>query len=218
VESGTDAFDARTALFLAGANVVVEALGDRLVMERWDGPSVLEDQRVSGVAGHLARGGVWVVADYLEKGVPDRPVDYESPAAYFAAVVTSANDETHRAVRARAADVASVGQTELLTTLRARISGLEAALGALSPTTRIEVIGGGVMHLGDYLATRIVEQCVHLDDLARSVGRQPWLLPDDHREVAISVGIEIAERLHGKDAVLRALYRRGFAATTFPSL
>ena len=173
---------------------------------------------MSGICGHLARGGVWVVADYLEKGEPGGPIDYESAAEYFATFVVHANEDTHRAARARAADVASVGQVQLQANLRARLFDLESALGAVLPTTPIGVIGGSVMRLGDYLVTRIVEQCVHLDDLARSVGREPWPLPDGHREVAIAVGIEIAQRLHGTDAVLRALYRRGFAAAAFPSL
>lgn len=213
-----NAADSRTELFLSGAGVIAVAIGDALVKARWDAPSVLEDQLVSGLAAHLARGGVWVVAEFLERGVPERPVDCESAAEYFAAVVTRADAQTHRAGRARAAEIASRGQAELETTLRARLAELESELPARSPMTPIEVTGDKVMRLGDYLETRIVEQCVHLDDLARSAGHEPWPLPAGHREATIAIGTEIAEHLHGTDAVLRALYRRGFAQETFPVL
>lgn len=43
-------------LFLAGGRAVADALGDPAVASAWDRPSVLEDQLVSGLAGHLARG------------------------------------------------------------------------------------------------------------------------------------------------------------------
>lgn len=208
--------ESKTALYLRGAMVIADVLGDEYVKEKWDSPSVLEEQRVSGLAAHLARSGVLVVGEYLEKGVPEGPVDYESAAAYFAAVVAPADEELHRAVRARAAELASVGQTELQSMLRERLGGLAAALSDRPLATPIEVIGGKVMRLGDYLDTRIVEQCVHLDDLARSVGRAPWTLPEGHRETTFAVGIAVANEIHGSDAVVRALYRRGFAEETFP--
>ena len=69
------------ALFVAGAHAIVEAIADPSVAEAWDRPSVLEDQLVSGVAGHLARGGVRVVADYLRAGHPAGPVDVNSAAS-----------------------------------------------------------------------------------------------------------------------------------------
>ena len=205
-----------TKLFLDGARVIVEAIGGDLVKEMWDAPSVLEHQLMSGIVGHLARGAVLVVGEYLQTGVPDRPLDYKSAAEYFVWVVAPADEELHRAGAACSARVASVGQDELQKTLRARLAELESTLDELPPSTAMEVIGGKAMRLDDYLQTRIIEQCVHLDDLARSVGREPWSLPVGHRELAIATGIEIAERLHGTDAVLRSVYRRGFAEEAFP--
>ena len=69
------------------------------------------------------------------------------------------------------------------------------------------VFQGKVIRLSDYLGTRVVEQGVHLDDLARSVGREPWPLPKEHHAVTISVATDIACRVHGPDATVRALYR-----------
>ena len=75
--------------------------------------------------------------------------------------------KSYIAVRTRSAEAASVGQDELQMTLRTRLADLESTLGELPPTTAIEVIGGKAMRLDHYLQTRIVEQSVHLDDLAQ---------------------------------------------------
>ena len=80
------------------------------------------------------------------------------------------------------------------------------------------VFQGKVIGLSDYLVTRLVEQAVHLDDLARSVGRDPWPLPIEHLELTFSVATDIAYRVQGPDATIRALYRRGFADGVFPVL
>jgi hypothetical protein len=206
------------ALFLAGARTIVEAIANPAVEEAWDRPSVLEDQRVSGLAGHLARGGVWVVADYLHSGTPDGPVDFTSAGAYFAAFVSGARPEDHQAIRDRGAAVAATGRDAVLRSLREHLEALEPELATLPGDHLVAVTSGKVMGLHDYLTTRIVEQAVHLDDLARSVGREPWALPEEHLAVAVAVGVDIGRLRHGTPAVMRALYRRGFAEPTLPVL
>jgi hypothetical protein len=74
------------------------------------------------------------------------------------------------------------------------------------------------MRLDDYLATRIVEQVVHLDDLARTVGHDGWVLPAGAAELAIDVGVDIAVRRGGSTAVIRALYRQGWSESVLPVL
>jgi hypothetical protein len=203
-------------LFLLGARTVLAALEDVAVVSAWDKPSVLEGQLVSGLAGHLARGGVWVVGDYLDAGSPSGVVDFVSAAAYFAAFAELAGDAIHE----RGATVAAVGQPKLVAVLRERIEGLQETLPSLPAGHLVSVIAGRVMYLEDYLVTRIVEQSVHLDDLARSIGYEvsPWPLPDDHVACAISAGFDIAIQRAGTTAVLRALYRQGFAAGALPVL
>ena len=88
-------------LFFIGARTVIEAIADPAVEEAWDWPSVLEEQLVGSVAGHLARSGIWVVADYLEAGTPSGEPDFESASAYFAAVAVGASPEVKRAIRDR---------------------------------------------------------------------------------------------------------------------
>jgi Mycothiol maleylpyruvate isomerase N-terminal domain len=206
------------ALFFAGARTIIEAISDPAVEAAWDRPSVLEEQLVSGVAGHLARSGIWVVAEYLRGGPPTRSPDFASAGEYFAAVAVGASPEARRSVRDRGAAVAELGREEILRRCREESSWLEAELASLPAGSLIEVIGGKVMAVSGYLATRVVEQAVHLDDLARSVQRGPWPLPKEHLSLAISVGTDIACRVHGPDATVRALYRNGFAELTFPVL
>jgi Mycothiol maleylpyruvate isomerase N-terminal domain len=207
-----------TTLFLAGARTVAEAIADPAVEVSWDRPSVLEHQLVGGVAGHLARSGVWVTDEYLRGPTPSGPPDFRSAAAYFYAVAVSVGPEVHQAVRDRGAATAALGRKEVLSRVDEHLGRLEAELPGLPGAQLVAVVGGRVMALSDYLVTRIVEQAVHLDDLARSVGRQTWALPDGHEAIAIEVGSEMACRLHGPTATVRALYRKGFAGAVFPVL
>lgn len=208
-------------LFLAGARVVSAAVADPAVAQHWDRPSVLEDQRVGGLAGHLARGAVWVVGDYLDAGPPDgteHAVDFASAADYFATLMSEASPDDHRAIRARGADLAAAGHDALVHMLRDRLEALEPRLRSVEAGLLVSVIGGRVMALDDYLITRIVEQVVHVDDLARSVDHDPWLLPSGAAELAVTVGIDVARCRSGATALVRALYRHGFAGPVLPVL
>lgn len=213
--------DGGAELFIEGAGVVALAIGDGAVGGAWDRPSVLEGQRVGGLAGHLARGGVWVVDEYLGEDVLAAPAgapDFASAGDYYASFAETATPEMHQAVRDRGAAVATVGQDALVAQVLARTAVLEERLSTLSPDHLMSVIAGKRIRLGDYLVTRMVEQAVHLDDLARSVGRDPWPLPDGLWDVVFEVGLEIARRRHGNDALGRALFREGFAGAVLPVL
>ncbi len=205
-------------MFLQGAEVVAAALASLAVAEAWDRPSVLEEQRVSGLAGHLARGGVWVVAEYLDAAPVDGPVDFTSAGSYFATLMTGMSAGDHEAIRRRGADVASVGRDDVLRTLAERLAALGPRLRSLAADHLVAVTGGKVMRLDDYLATRILEQVVHLDDLARSIDQDPWSMPPAAHELAIAVGTDIARHRAGSLAVVRALYRGGFAEQLLPVL
>ncbi len=155
--------------YLAGAAAVVRAVSDPDVALWWDEPSVLEEQTVGSVAGHVARGGVWLVADYLAAGEPPDGPDFDSAADYFARVSDGLDDAGHRAVRARSAAIAADGPEALAARASDRLDEVTAVLRATDMQRLVSVLGGRSMRLGDYLATRIVEQAVHLDDLQRSV-------------------------------------------------
>jgi hypothetical protein len=81
---------------------------------------------------------------------------------------------------------------------------------------KLTVTAGHVMTIDTYLVTRLVEQGVHLDDLARSVGREPGDLPLEAHRLVARIGVDIAFLRRAPHKVVRALYRRGQADTVLP--
>lgn len=213
----THAPDDVVALFLAGAGVIGEAVADERVGAAWESPSVLEEQTVGGLAAHLARGS-WIVSEYLHGDPPGAPADFDSAARYFAVFAEGADPEMHRGIRQRGADLAAGGQAAVVRALQEHLAVLAVELQEVPADHLVAVMGGKVIRLGDYLVTRIVEQAVHLDDLARSVDADPWALPEAHLALALSVGVDVARLRKGTPALLRALYRRGFADSVLPAL
>jgi hypothetical protein len=206
-------------LFLDGAHVVLDAVADNAVGLAWDTASTLEGQAVSGLAGHLARGGVWVVGEYLDGAVPTGAPDFDSATDYYAVATGRLTAADHRAIRERGASIAAVGHGALVTVLAERLAALEPRLRSEPGDRLVAVIGGRTIRLDEYLVTRLVEQIVHLDDLARSVGRaQGWPVAPEAEALVIAVGADIGRRRVGGAAMTRALYRAGFAEGTLPVL
>jgi hypothetical protein len=194
-------------LFVHTARVVRDAVADDAVGRAWNSPSVLEDQLVGGLAGHLARGGVWVVDDYLSAEVPDAPF-VSSAAEYFVEADRALNEEGHRQIRERGAQVAAQGHEEVSKMLAARLSALIARLVTEPPDRRVGVAGGALtMLLDEYLKSRIVEQVVHLDDLARSIDREPWPVSFEAQDLVIHIGADIGRIRSGATEMIRCLYR-----------
>jgi Mycothiol maleylpyruvate isomerase N-terminal domain len=195
-------------LFLESAQVVCEAVADDAVTSRWTRPSVLEGQAVGGVAGHVARGGVWVVDDYLDIAAPNGLAHVDSAVEYFVHFVESSTADQHRQVRERGAQVAADGPDAVAATVRTGLAALAERLPNESPD-RVVVVAQGTVSMGldEYLETRIVEQVVHLDDLARSTGRRPWALPPAAQDLVIRIGCAIGLQRHGATEVMRCLYR-----------
>lgn len=203
--------------FLAGADVVLAAVSDHRVADAWEHESILAGQTIGSLASHLARGAVWAVGDYLDGEPPGTGIDFGSAAQYFAELLEGLTEEDHAAIRARGAAIAERGPTAVCEELMARLDGLRERLAAEPPDRLVAVIEGKVMRLDDYLMTRVVEQVVHLDDLARSLGIEPWPNPPDAEAIVIACGAEIGRRRRGGAAMLRALYR-GEAEPALPVL
>jgi hypothetical protein len=200
--------------FLKGAAVVLEAVGSAEVAESWNEPSVLAGQTVGGLAGHLARGSVWVVLDYLDATGPgeshhggDTAVHYETAAQYFAEVVEMVGDADHAAIRERGAKLAEQGHGSIVSQLTERLGALQLRLPNEPPGRTLAVFAGKVMRLDDYLLTRVVEQVVHLDDLARSLEREPWTNPPDADALVVACGAEVGRLRHGSPTMIRTLFR-----------
>lgn len=203
--------------FLAGARAAVAAIGSDEVAAKWNEPSVLEGQHVGSLAGHLARGGTWVTLDYLAAGEPAGVVSFDSAGEYFATFVDRATEADHQAIRQRGAEISEQGHREVFRLASEALATLEQLLPTLSPDRRITVIAGAVMRLEDYLVTRVVEQVVHLDDLGRSVNVE-FAVPEEGQRIAADVALDVARRRVGSAALIRSLYRAGFAEGVFPVL
>lgn len=199
-------------LFLECADVVVIALSDERVEAAWDDESVLADQSVASLAGHLARGGVRAVGGYVDADAPDGPVTFDGAASYFATLMDQVGEEDHRAIRARSAEVASVGYRALIDRLSTELEGLRLRLEVEPGDRIVSVYQGTSIRLDDYLQTRIVEQVVHLDDLAQSIGVDPWPMPSGAEALTVGVGAEVGRLRFGAPAMIRALFRQDASA------
>lgn len=209
-----------TDLYLAGVAMVRTAIVDPAVVTAWDEPSVLEQQTVGSLAVHLARTGTWIVDEFLAAERPERAIDFPDVATFYATLlpVGSDDDPIHEGIRARGAALAEQGSAGLLATIDERMPGIEAMLAELPPEHTLTVTGGNVMALDQYLVTRVVEQVVHLDDLARSVDREPWPLPPEAHALVARLGVEVALLRHPGHLVVRGLYRKGFADDVLPAI
>lgn len=194
-------------LFLANAAVVVAAVSDPGVADAWHYDSVLEGQTIGSLAGHLARSSVWAVSDYLDAAPPDGPVDFETAAEYFAVVASALTSHDHASIRDRGAAIAADGHQVVVARLANHLAELTRRL-AIEPADRlVAVFAGKVMRLDDYLWTRLVEQVVHLDDLANSLGIDPWPNAPDAEAFVISCGAEVGRLRFGGPAMIRTLFR-----------
>ncbi|MFV1989788.1 MAG: maleylpyruvate isomerase N-terminal domain-containing protein [Acidimicrobiales bacterium] len=196
-------------LFLEVAEVVDKAVSDQRVASAWANDSVLEHQTVGSVASHMARGAVWVVGDYLDQKPAGPKVDIDSAAQYFAQLSDQFNDEDHAPIRARSAEIAELGAEAVAKQLSARLDDLKGRLLTEPADRTLAVYAGLVMRLDDYLGTRIVEQVIHLDDIALSVGAEPWDLPTGASEFVLQCGIDIGRRRFGDLTMRRGLFRKG---------
>lgn len=194
--------------FLAGADVVREALLDQRVIDAWEEPSILDQQTVGSLAAHLSRGAVWVVGHYLDGEPSDQRVDYESAAAYFAAASALLDDRGHAAIRKRGADIAALGPSGVNGQLDQALIALHERLPSEPSDRTLTVFAGKVMRLDDYLYTRIVEQVIHLDDLARSLDIEPWTNPPHAAALVVACGAEVGRLTSGDAAMLRTLFRQ----------
>lgn len=196
-------------LFVAASDAARRLIDSDEVAARWDEPSALRGYAVAGLAGHLGR-AVLTVQRYLD--APEPPVEdaVDDAAGYFVAVLGDhdpVDSELHRSIRARSQEVAEPGPAALARQLAAAQRDLEDRFDAEGPDRRVTVRDGMVLPLEEYLATRLVELVVHLDDLAVSVDREPEALPAETYDVVAAVLARIAVRRVGGLAAVRSLTR-----------
>lgn len=192
-------------LFVATAEACVVMVDAPEFEARWSMPSVLAEMSVGALGAHLLR-AVSTARHYLEGDAGEGP-EVDAAQYYLAAGVTpDLESDLNRAVRERAsadADSASgVRQRagDLLDWARGDLTGLGER--------RVQVFGGFVIGLDDYLVTRMVEMLVHGDDLALSLGLPTPRWDERAVDLVVATLVEVARRRHGDVAVLRALTRR----------
>jgi hypothetical protein len=182
--------------------------------ERYEGPSALAEFSVRGLAGHLRR-AMTMVESYLDQPAPDAgagtDVAMVSAAAYFASVLPADRDldsEFHRAIRQRGVETAPDRPDDFSLVWAESAGNLITRLEQEPDERFVQVFGGLVLTLDEYLATRIVELVVHADDLAVSLDVAPALLSPAVTGLVITTLVEVARLRHGDSAVVRALTRR----------
>jgi len=202
-------------VFCAAADATAVLLDEAALLEGFDGPSALAEFSVRGLAGHLLR-TMTSVEGYLDAPEPEADpgtgVGAVSAAGYYAAVLGDApvdiHDELNRSVRQRGAESAPGAPEGFAAVWAETAERLRRRLAAEPAGRLVQVFGGLVLDLDDYLVTRLVELVVHGDDLAVSLG-----VAAPHRDPAatalvIDTLVEVARRRHGDAAVLAALTRR----------
>jgi Mycothiol maleylpyruvate isomerase N-terminal domain len=194
--------------FLEAITAATPLVSSPALAARWEEPSALERFSLRGLAGHLLR-AVTSVEVYLDRPEPP-PEGAISAAAYYSAAVSETDlaGELHTAIRQRGEDTAAGGPAALAADWVAAADRMRARLGAEPPGRRVRVLYDLVLTLDDYLATRVVELCVHADDLAVSLDEPPPALPEAATGVAVTTLVEVARLRRGDTAVLRALARR----------
>lgn len=190
--------------YLAAAEAVAGLFRSPALDEGWDRPSALAGFRVSGLAGHLAR-GVFTVEGYLAAPVPpDTPM--VTAEIYLSMVATLTDEDNQRIIDRGQAD-ADAGADDLRARYDAALDHLRAALPPLSPDRPMAMFGGTVLPLRDCLITRLVELLIHADDLAVSLGVPTPAFPDEAAEPVLALLLRHSHRRHGTAALLRAFAR-----------
>ena len=194
--------------FLDTTAVAVQLLSAPEVAARWDDPSALEEFRMRGLAGHLAR-ATTSVEHYLDReaGADGEPIT--APQYYSAAVEDpDIHSSLHQAIRQRGEEAASGGHAATVASLRDCAARLEQRLEEEPSDRVVTVYKGLVLRLDDYLVTRLIELVVHIDDLAVSAGLPAPDVSPAATDAAIRALVDVARHRHGDLAVIRAMTRR----------
>lgn len=197
--------------FFSAAELATSVLAEPAVAACWEEPSVLPDMSTGALAGHLV-GAMLRTEATLDALLPPTPKLLTLAEFYGPNRVNSPGDlqdEFHFFVRRDGENRAGKGPQALGDSFRSLMERLHGRLPGepadrVVPTLRVE---GGVARLRDYMATRVVELVVHLDDLAVSAALPPIELPPVAASLAFETFLEIARGMSGDLAVIRAFTR-----------
>ena len=200
--------DIRT-LFCEAIEAAASLVADPALKDRFEEPSALAEFSIRGLAGHLRR-AMTSVEGYLDQPAPAAS-GVISAAEYYASVIPDDRDldsDFNRAIRQRGLEAATGTADEFALGWSETATGLIARLRQEPEDRVVQVYGGLVMTLDEYLVTRLVELVVHADDLAASLGIAPPTLPAAATGLVIGTLVSVARIRHGDAATVRALTRR----------
>jgi uncharacterized protein (TIGR03083 family) len=199
--SGTDpnyTVDETLPAFRDVSDWFLSVLG-RIEPPQWDAPG-LGEWTVLQLAAHASR-AYTTVADYL---LPSGDIDVDSAADYFVRAMPDVSVNADIAERGRQEAAAMAADPVAAIRERAdRTFGLVEA----APVGAVCASRGGVIALGDYLATRVVELTVHTLDLVDAVGVDGAEPPPSAARIAVAVLGALASR-PSPSVLLRALTGR----------
>lgn len=194
--------------YQGAASQAVTLLRKPEVAAAWEQPSALAEMTVGGLAGHLAYQIFSVSSALEEPESQETPIPLLEHYARAAWIDSPLDGEANAGIRAKSEGIASEGALSLterartaLAEQRARLVGRSGNQAVFMPQT------GWTLTLDDFLATRMLELAVHMDDLAVSVGTASQELPAAAFDPVLVLLARLAARRHGQAALLRALTR-----------
>jgi hypothetical protein len=201
--------------FFAAADCAGEVLCDSAVGAAWSEPSAVARMTVGELAGHL-----FLVVRRVDKHLDEetRPSGPGRRGMTFPRVdePDDLDREVHAQVRRDGHHVASWGWPDVRDAYEARVAKLRRRLPVDAPPEVL--LGDHAVEFGDYLASRVVELLVHVDDLAVSTRISPRSPPADVMDAALGYLLDAARRVHGDQTVLRSFTRRERVPDGAPSI
>jgi len=199
--------NATRAAYLDAARVAVALSESHDVRDRWDEPTVLPHLRVGALVAHLAR-SVLQPASYLDTDAVTNTDGIDAVGHYRSFTnLRDPRSEANTSTVERAVAAAAAGHRAVVGAMPRALRSLEARLEAFPEDRVVTTFGDLPMTLDEYLRTRCVELSVHVDDLARSVGRSDHV-PEAAIRIAIDVVLDVAADRIGMIDVLRSLTGR----------
>jgi hypothetical protein len=193
--------------FVDAAGIALELAGRAEVAEAWGMESACAGMTVGGLSHHLLRQAV-VAAELVtaEPGPPPIPLlDHYQQAPW---VKGGHDDPANVSIRTRSDEQAAAGVEAVLAEARSALDRLPALLAsARIPEAVFIPWQGWSLTTDDFLTTRLMEDVVHSDDLAASVGLPTPEFPEPALTPVLGLLTGVAVRRHGQAAVVRALSR-----------
>lgn len=195
-------------LFLNLGDSVAKLLALPELADRWDDKSALDGLTIGAVAAHLGRAftTTWL---YIQADPVDAASAIPAPT-YFARVLRGSAEEIaelNATIAQRAGDDAEKGFEGVLDVHRSTLKDLRLQFIGERADRGIEVLDGMIMHLDDYLITRMVEAVVHSDDLCASLGIETPAFETEAVDLVMGAIVGVARERHGDLAILRAFTR-----------